>query len=97
MLGWKKQAGIKIAGRNINNLRHADDTTLMAESEEELKSLLMKVKEEKNLLQIAIIQMSLGYVGFPVKSPGKVFWEASVEFSALDSKCPGRPDAGTVC
>ena len=41
-----EQAGIKIAGRNINNLRYADDTTLMAESEEELKSLLMKVKEE---------------------------------------------------
>ena len=40
------QAGIKIAGRNINNLRYADDTTLIAESEEELKSLLMKVKEE---------------------------------------------------
>ena len=40
------QAGIKIAGRNINNLRHADDTTLMADDEEELKSLLMKVKEE---------------------------------------------------
>ena len=40
------QAGIKIAGRNINNFRYADDTTLMAESEEELKSLLMKVKEE---------------------------------------------------
>ena len=40
------QAGIEIAGRNINNLRYADDTTLMAESEEELKSLLMKVKEE---------------------------------------------------
>ena len=40
------QAGIKIAGRNINNLRYADDSTLMAESEEELKSLLMKVKEE---------------------------------------------------
>ena len=40
------QAGIKIAGRNINNLRHADDSTLMAESEEKLKSLLMKVKEE---------------------------------------------------
>ena len=40
------QAGNKIAGRNINNLRYADDTTLMAESEEELKSLLMKVKEE---------------------------------------------------
>ena len=46
------QAGIKIAGRNINNLRYADDPTLMAESEEELKRLLMKVKEEsKNLLK----------------------------------------------
>ena len=42
----ESQAGIKIAGRNINNLRYADDTTLIAESEEELKSLLMKVKEE---------------------------------------------------
>ena len=44
------QAGIKIAGRNINNLRFADDTTLMAESEEELKSLLMKVKKESERL-----------------------------------------------
>ena len=44
------QAGIKIAGRNINNLRYADDTTLMAENEEELKSLLMKVKEESRKL-----------------------------------------------
>ena len=49
------QAGIKIAGRNINNLRYADDTTLMAESEEELKSLLMKVKEksEKTCLKLS--------------------------------------------
>ena len=44
------QAGIKVAGRNINNLRYADDTNLMAESEEELKSLLMKVKEEREKL-----------------------------------------------
>ena len=44
------QAGIKIAGRNINNLRYADDTVLMAESEEELKSLMMKVKEESENL-----------------------------------------------
>ena len=43
---YEAQAGIKIAGRNINNLRYADDTTLMTEREEELKSLLMKVKEE---------------------------------------------------
>ena len=46
----KAQAGIKIVGRNINNLRYADDTTLMAESEEELKSLLMKVKVESEKL-----------------------------------------------
>ena len=46
MLEFEAQAGIKCAGKNINNLRYADDTTLMAESEEELKSLLIKVKEE---------------------------------------------------
>ena len=46
------QAGIKISRRNINNLRHADDTTLMAESEEELKSLLMKVKEESEKVSL---------------------------------------------
>ena len=49
------QAGIKIAGRNINNLRYADDTTLMAESEEELKSLLMKVKEESEKVSLKLI------------------------------------------
>ena len=48
------QAGIKIAGRNINNLRYADDTTLMAESEEELKSLLMKVKQEGEKLGLKL-------------------------------------------
>ena len=60
------QAGIKIAGRNINNLRYADDTTLMEESEEELKSLLMKVKEESekvglklNIQKIRIMAFSL--------------------------------------
>ena len=46
------QVGIKVAGRNINNLRYADDTTLMAESEEELKSLLMKVKEESEKVHL---------------------------------------------
>ena len=54
------QAGIKIAGRNINNLRYADDTTLMAESEEELKSLLMKVKEsEKVGFKLSIQKMKI--------------------------------------
>ena len=48
------QTGIKIAGRDINNLRHADDTTLMAESEEELKSLLMKVKEESEKVDLKL-------------------------------------------
>jgi len=55
------QAGIKIAGRNINNLRNADDTTIMAESEEELKSLLMKVKEksDKFSLKLSIQKMKI--------------------------------------
>ena len=55
------QAGIKIAGRNIYNLRYADDTTLMAESEEELKSLLMKVKEEREKvgLKLNILKMKI--------------------------------------
>ena len=48
------QAGIKIAGRNINNLKYADDTTLMAESEEELKSLLLKVKEESENVDLKL-------------------------------------------
>ena len=62
------QAGIKIAGRNTNNLRYADDTTLMAEREEELKSLLMKVKEESekvglklNIQKTKIVASSLIY------------------------------------
>ena len=56
MLDWMKQAGIKTARKNINNLRYVDDTTLMAESEEELKSLLMKLKEgsEKVGLKLSI-------------------------------------------
>ena len=55
-LGWMKQAraGIKSARRNINNLRYADDTTLMAESEEELKSLVMKVKEERKKIGLRL-------------------------------------------
>ena len=53
------QAGIKIAGRNINNLRYADDTTLMAEGKEELKSLLMKVKEESEEVGLKLIFIKL--------------------------------------
>ena len=55
----KAQAGIKIAGRNINNLRYADDTTLMAESEEELKSLLMKVKEESEKAGLKLLMQKM--------------------------------------
>ena len=60
MLCWgEAQAGIKIAGRNINNLRYADDTTLMAESEEELKSLLMKEESEKVGLKLNIQKLKI--------------------------------------
>ena len=52
------EAGIKIAGRNINNLRYADDTTLIAESEEDLKSLLMKVKKEMKTLKTKVMASS---------------------------------------
>ena len=63
------QAGIKIAGRNINNLRYADDTTLMAESEEELKSLLMKVKEESEKIGLKLnIQKSKIMASSPITS-----------------------------
>ena len=63
------QAGIKIAGRNINNLRYADDTTLMAESEEELKSLLMKVKEESENVGFKLnIQKAKIMVSGPITS-----------------------------
>ena len=63
------QAGIKIAGRNINNLRYADDTTLIAESEEELKSLLMKLKEESEKVGLKLnIQKTKIIVSSPIIS-----------------------------
>ena len=63
------KAGIKIAGRNINNLRYADDTTLMAESEEELKSLLMKVKEESEKVGLKVdIQKTKIMASGPISS-----------------------------
>ena len=63
------QAGIKIAGRNINNLRYADDTTLMAESKEELKSLLMKAKEESEKVGLKLnIQKTKIMVSGPITS-----------------------------
>ena len=69
------QAGIKIARRNINNLRYADDTTLMAESEEELKSLLMKVKEEREKVGLKLnIQKTKVIASGPITS-----WQIDAE------------------
>ena len=69
------QAGIKIAGRNINNLRYADDTTLMAENEEELKSLLMKMKEESEKVGLKLnIQKTKIMASSPITS-----WEIDGE------------------
>ena len=63
------QAGIKIAGRNINNLRYADDTTLMAESKEELKSVLMKVKEESEIVGLKLYIQKMKIMAFsPITS-----------------------------
>ena len=83
------QAGIKIAGRNINHLRHADDTTLMAESEEELKNLLMKVKEESEKvgLKLTIEKIKIMASG-PITSwqtDGKTM-ETVIDFIFLGSK-----------
>ena len=83
------QAGIKIAGRNINNLRYADDTTLMAESKEELKSLLMKVKEETEKVDLKLnIQKTEIMAASPITSwqiDGETV-EAVTDFIFLDSK-----------
>ena len=62
------QAGIRIAERNINNLRYADDTTLMAESEEKLKSLLMKVKEESEKVDLKLSIQKTKIMAYPVPS-----------------------------
>ena len=82
------QAGIKIAGRNINNLRYADDTTLMEESEEELKSLLMKVKEESEKVGLQLnIQKTKTMASGPITS-----WQVDGEtvadyFFGLQNHC----------
>ena len=74
-LDWKKQAGIKIAGRNINYLRYANDTTLMAGNEEELKSLLMKVKVESEKVGLKLnIQKTKIMASGPIAS-----WEIDGE------------------
>ena len=87
-----KQAGIKIAGRNINNLRYAADTTLMAESEEELKSLLMKVKEESEKAGLKLnIQKTNIMVSSPITSwqidGGNCGYSGWLYFSGLQNHC----------
>ena len=85
------QAGIKIAGRNINNLRYADDTTLMAESEEELKNLLMKVKEESEKVGLNLhIQKTKIMASGPITSweiDGETWKQCETLFFGLQSHC----------
>ena len=82
------QAGMKIVGRNINNLRYADDTTLMAESEEELKSLLMKVKEESEKVGLKLnIQKTKIMASGPITS-GKQMGKQWKQWQALFSWAP---------
>ena len=85
------QAGVKIAGRNINNLRYADDTTLMAESEEELKSLVMKVKVESEKVGLKLnIQKTKIMASGPITSweiDGETVESVRLYFSGLQNHC----------
>ena len=85
------QAGIKIAGRNINNLRYVDDTTLMAESKEELKSLLIKVKEESENVGLKLnIQKTKIMASGPITSwqiDGETVEKVTDYFSGLQNHC----------
>ena len=88
----KAQAGIKTAGRNINNLRYEDDTTLMAESEEELKSLLMKVKEESEKVGLKLnIQKTKIVASSPITS-WQIDMEKAADFIFLGSKITADGD-----
>ena len=92
---FKAQAGIKIAGRNINNLKYVDDTTLMAESEEELKSLLMKVKEESEKVGLKLnVQKRKIMASGPITSwqIGGETMEAVTDFIFLGSKITADGD-----
>ena len=83
----KAQAGIKMSRRNINNLRYADDTTLIAESEEELKSLLMKVKEESEKVGLKLnIQKTKIMASGPITSWEMLGWKKH----KLESRLPGE-------
>ena len=82
------QTGIKISRRNINNFRYADDTTLMAESEEELKSLLMKVKEESEKVGLKLnIQKTKIMASCPISS-----WQIDGETMERATACVGNPE-----
>ena len=85
------QAGIKIAGRNINNLRYADDTALMAESEEELKSLLMKMKDDSEKVDLKLnIQKTKIMTSSPITSwqiDGETWKQLRFYFYGLQTHC----------
>ena len=87
----KAQTGVKTAGRNINNLRYADDTTLMAESEEKLKSLLMKVKEESEKAGLKLnIQKTNTLASSPITSwqiDGETMETETLYFLGLQNHC----------
>ena len=86
------QAGIKIAGRNISNLRYADDTTLMTESEEELKSLLMKVKEESEKVGVNLNIQKTKIVASSPTTSWQIDGETVTEFIFLGSKITADGD-----
>ena len=91
------QAGIKVAGRNLNNLRYADDTTLMAESEEELKSLLMKVKEKSEKVGLKLnIQKTKIMTSGPITS-WQIDGETVTDFILRGSKITADGDCCCCC
>ena len=86
------QAGIKIARRNLNHLRYADDTTLMAESEEELKSLLMKVKEESEKVGLKLNIQKTKIMASSLTTSWQIDWETVSDFIFLGSKITADGD-----
>ena len=86
------QAGIKIAGRNINHLRYADNTTLMAESEEELKILLMKVKEESEKVGLKLNTQKMKIMASGPITSWQIDWETVADFILGGSKITADGD-----
>jgi len=91
------QAGIKISGRNINNLRYADDTTVMAESEEELKSLLMKVKEESEKVGLKLNIQKIKIMASGPITLWQIDGETVSDFIFLSSKITAAMKLKDVC